>query len=236
MLITFSCEPSLYANFHLKLKRQSCQPIFGLWLLKKLLGCQVWGFFRGKCRELLECHEVPSKNPTPCSREQQSYPGATWASNEDDHIKRKPCISPEPAANANRQWGWVGWMLADHRDRLSSSSYFSLILDSSVGLSAGIQSAGDSVPDTFWVRILHSAEEDNLSPFDLKIACLCQSIKINNNKHVYRQSQVRMPTGSGGQWAKCSLVIGMGCWVRVFFKYKHTPLGINVLTNIRTRV
>ena len=35
-----------------------------------------------------------------------------------------------------------------------------------------------------WVRILHSAEEDNLSPFDLKIACLCRGIEINNNKHV----------------------------------------------------
>ena len=33
-----------------------------------------------------------------------------------------------------------------------------------------------------WVRILHSAEEDNLSPFDSNIACLCQSIDINN-KH-----------------------------------------------------
>ena len=62
---------------------------------------------------------------------------------------------------------------------------FSLILDSSVGLSAGIQSAEDWVPETLWVRILHSAEEDNLSPFDSKIACLCQSIKINNNKYIY---------------------------------------------------
>ena len=34
------------------------------------------------------------------------------------------------------------------------------------------------------VRILHSAEEDNLSPFDSNIACLFQSIEINNNKHV----------------------------------------------------
>ena len=59
---------------------------------------------------------------------------------------------------------------------------FGLILDSSVGLSAGIKSAGDSVPKTL-VQILHSAEEDNWSPFDLKIVCLCQSIKINN-KHV----------------------------------------------------
>ena len=57
---------------------------------------------------------------------------------------------------------------------------FSLILDSSVGLSAGIQPAGDWVSEILWVRILHSAEEDNLSPFDSKIACLCQSIEINN--------------------------------------------------------
>ena len=34
------------------------------------------------------------------------------------------------------------------------------------------------------VQILHSAEEHNLSPFDLNIACLCQSIEINNNKYV----------------------------------------------------
>ena len=58
------------------------------------------------------------------------------------------------------------------------------ILDSSVGLSAGIQSAEDWVSETPWVRILLSAEEDNLSPFDSKIACLCQSIEINNNKYV----------------------------------------------------
>ena len=57
---------------------------------------------------------------------------------------------------------------------------FNLILDSSVSLSVDIQSAGDSVPVTL-ARILHSAQEDDLSPFDSKIACLCQSIEINNN-------------------------------------------------------
>ena len=62
---------------------------------------------------------------------------------------------------------------------------FSLILDSSVGLSAGIQSTGDLVSETSQLRILHSAEEDNFSPFDSKIACLCQSIAIYNNKHIY---------------------------------------------------
>ena len=65
-----------------------------------------------------------------------------------------------------------------------------------------------------WVRILHSAEED-VSPFDSNIACLCQSIEINNNKHVYRQSQVRKPTGSEVKWAECLLIIGTGCRVQV---------------------
>ena len=61
--------------------------------------------------------------------------------------------------------------------RLSSS--FSLILDGSVGLSAGIQYAGDSVPETL-DRNLYSAEEDNLSHFNSKITCLWQSMDINN--------------------------------------------------------
>ena len=94
--------------------------------------------------------------------------------------------------------------------------FFSLIRDSSVGLSAGIQSAGDWVSETLWVRILHSAEEDNLSPFDSKIACLCQSSEINNNKYVYRQSQVRMPNGSGLRWAECLLIVVTGCRVQLF--------------------
>ena len=66
-----------------------------------------------------------------------------------------------------------------------------------------------------WVRILPSAEEDNLSPFDSNIACLCQSTEINNNKHVYRQSQVRKPIGSKVEWAECLVIIGTGCRVQV---------------------
>ena len=45
-------------------------------------------------------------------------------------------------------------------------------------------------------QILLSVEEDNLSPFDAKIACQYQSIAINNNKHVNRHSQVRKSIGS----------------------------------------
>ena len=33
------------------------------------------------------------------------------------------CISPEPGAKVNWQWGQVGWMLTDHRDGLWSSSF-----------------------------------------------------------------------------------------------------------------
>ena len=69
-----------------------------------------------------------------------------------------------------------------------------------------------------WVRILHSAEENNLSPFDSNIACLCQSIEINNNKHIYLQNQVRKPTGSGVEWAECSLIIGTGYRILFFFR------------------
>ena len=61
---------------------------------------------------------------------------------------------------------------------------FSLLLNSSVSLWVGIQSAVELVSETSQLRILHSPEEDNLSPFGLKVACLCQSIEINN-KYVY---------------------------------------------------
>ena len=37
--------------------------------------------------------------------------------------RQKTCMSPEPGAKANWQWGQVGWMLADHRDGLLSSSF-----------------------------------------------------------------------------------------------------------------
>ena len=81
---------------------------------------------------------------------------------------------------------------------------------------------------SWWVRILHLTEEDNLSPFDSNIACLCQSIENNNNKHVYRQSQVRMPNGCGVKWAECSLIIGTGCRVQVFRLILDSSVGLSV--------
>ena len=90
----------------------------------------------------------------------------------------------------------------------------------------GIQSAGEWVPWDFQVRILHSAEEDNLPPLDSNIACLCQSIEINN-KHVYRQSQVGKPNGSEVKWAECSFVIGTGCWVQVLSLILDSSVGLS---------
>ena len=74
------------------------------------------------------------------------------------------CISPEPAVKLCRQRGRVGWMLADHRDRLFSSCFLWLILDSSVGLSEGIKSADDTVPKTLGSNPAFSRH--TLSPLD----------------------------------------------------------------------
>ena len=66
-----------------------------------------------------------------------------------------------------------------------------------------------------------------MSLFDSNIACMCQSIEINNNKHVYRQSQVRMPNGYGVEWAECSLIIGAGCRVQVFSLILDSSVGLS---------
>ena len=76
------------------------------------------------------------------------------------------------------------------------------------------------------VQSLYSAEEHNLSPFNLNIACLCQSIEINNNKHVYRQSQMRKSTDSGVKWAECSQIIGTGCRVQVLSLILDSSVGL----------
>ena len=55
----------------------------------------------------------------------------------------------------------------------------------------------------------------------------CQSIEINKNKHVYHQSQVRMPNGCGVEWAECSLIIGTGCRVQVFKLILDSSVGLS---------
>ena len=111
---------------------------------------------------------------------------------EHRNKQQQTCISPEPGAKA-KNGSEVKW--AECSLLIGTGCWvqvFSLILDGSVGLWVGIQSAGDKVPWDFQVRILLSAEEDYLSPLDSNIAFLCQSIEINN-KHVSRQSQVGKP-------------------------------------------
>ena len=61
---------------------------------------------------------------------------------------------------------------------------------------------------------------------DSNIACLCLNIEINNNKHVYRQSQVRKPNGSEVKWDECSLIIGTGCWVHVICLILDSSVGL----------
>ena len=90
----------------------------------------------------------------------------------------KTCISPEQSAKANWHWGRVGWMFADHRVGLSSSSFF---IWSSIAQSV-CQQAFSLL--AIWclrpcVRILHSAEEeDNLSPFDFESAGAFVSVTL----------------------------------------------------------
>ena len=66
-----------------------------------------------------------------------------------------------------------------------------------------------------------------MSPFDLNIACLCQSIEINNNKYVYSQSQVRKSTDIGVKWAECSLITGTSCRVQVFSLILNCSVGLS---------
>ena len=91
----------------------------------------VLGFPKGRCGELSECHRVPYKNPTLWSWEQQSYPGATLASIDDNNIKKRWCpfmhleaevFSPSCPAS--------GWSRSDEQDfphgpRMFSSSWIS---------------------------------------------------------------------------------------------------------------
>ena len=50
---------------------------------------------------------------------------------------------------------------------------------------------------------------------------------MNKKKRVYCQSQVRNPTGSGVEWAGCSLIIGTGCRVQVFSLILDSSVGLS---------
>ena len=51
--------------------------------------------------------------------------------------------------------------------------------------------------------------------------------EINNNKYVYRQSQVRKSTDNAVKWAECSLIIGTGCRIQVFSLILDSSVGLS---------
>ena len=86
------------------------------------------GFPRERCRELLECQECHIKSATLCLREQQSYPGATWASIEDNHIKRRPCPSTYLGAEEfTLSCPGAGWSWSGELDALSLSTWIYIL-------------------------------------------------------------------------------------------------------------
>ena len=115
-------------------------------------------------------------------------------------------------AKGNQQWDWVGWMLAHHGDGLSSSSFidWSSIAQSVCQRTLRLLAIWCPRP---WVRILHSAEEDNLSTFDSKITCLCQSIEIKSSQHLDIDifNSLRPRDTYMHQWTMPSLVHTMAC-------------------------
>ena len=80
-------------------------------------------------------------------------------------------------------------------------------------------------PTVSWLS--HLALAINIFVVELNIACLCQSIEINNNKYVYCQSQVRKSTDSGAKWAECSLIIGTSCRVQAFSLNLDSSVGLS---------
>ena len=93
-------------------------------------------------------------------------------------------ISPEPDAKTIRQGGRVGWMLADHRDGILSSSFW---LDPR-WLSRFV--SGHSVCWKFGPRdpgfkfCIQQRKTICLLSIWKSLPSLCQSIEINNNRHI----------------------------------------------------
>ena len=89
---------------------------------------------------------------------------------------------------------------ADHMEWLSSSSFFSLILDRSVGLSAGIQYAEDWVSDTLWFEsCIQQRKTTCLLSIKKSLACARASKLTTTNMYIARaRCEYQMAVGSGG--------------------------------------
>ena len=102
-----------------------------------------------------------------------------------------------------------------------------MILDSSVGLSGSIQSAGDLVSGTPGSNPAFCRGTQLVSfRFDYRLP-VPEHREIKNNKYVYRQSQVRKSTDSRVKWAECWLIIGTGCQVQVFSLILDSSVGLS---------
>ena len=82
-------------------------------------------------------------------------------------------LSPEPGAKANWQWS---------RAIIGTGCRVQVLC--LISIAQSVCQRAFSLMAIWclrpWAQILHSAEKDNLSPLDLNIACLCQSIEIDN--------------------------------------------------------
>ena len=144
-------------------------------------------------------------------------------------------------------WVYVRFPVQEHQNKTNKYVYRQrLILDSSVGLSVGIQSAGDSGPETLWVRILHSVEEDNLQQrkttcllsIRISLACaraskltttnmyVCMYVCMHACMHVcmYAECSLCMHVC---MYAECSLIIGTGSRVQVFSLILDSSVGLS---------
>ena len=86
VLFAFTFEVSLYANYNLKSNGNHAKQY------PACTHCNYYSVLSLTRKEMSWWRHL--RNPAPLSWEQQSYPGTTWASIEDDHIKRRPRPSP----------------------------------------------------------------------------------------------------------------------------------------------
>ena len=132
-------------------------------------------------------------------------------------------------------WVYARFPVQEHQNKTNKYVYRQrLILDSSVGLSVGIQSAGDSGPETLWVRILHSVEEDNLQQrkttclLSIRISLACARASKLTTTNMYICMYVCMHACMHVcMYAECSLIIGTGCQVQGFSLILDSSVGLS---------
>ena len=99
-----------------------------------------------------------------------------------------------------------------------------LIIDNSVGLWAGIQSADEWVPERpnfeYW-----SHQRKAICLLSCRNHFPVPEQQNENNKYVYRQSQVRTNSGIGVKWAGCLIIIDTDYFF-IFLSILDSPVGL----------